>query len=59
MLGIEGLSDASFKGDLRWAKAAKWTSYAPWVVLALAILSMVEIALGAIWIASMKTDLSL
>lgn len=59
MLGIEGLSDASFKGDLRWAKTAKWTSYAPWVVLSLAILSMVEIALGAIWIASMKTDLSL
>ena len=59
MLGIEGLADASFDGDLRWAKTARWTSFAPWVVLALAILSMAEIALGAVWIASMKTDLNL
>jgi hypothetical protein len=59
MLGIEGLADASFKGDLRWAKTAKWTSYAPWVVFSLAILSMIEIALGAVWISSMDADLNL
>jgi hypothetical protein len=59
MLGIEGLSDASFKGDERWAKAAKWTGYAPWFVFAIGILSMVEIALGAVWVASLKTDLNL
>lgn len=59
MLGIEGLEDASFKGDVRWQKAAKWTGYAPWCVFVLAILSMVEIALGAVWIASLKTDLNL
>ncbi|KAL6246885.1 hypothetical protein RBB50_006192 [Rhinocladiella similis] len=58
MLGIEGLKDASFQGDLRWARTAKWTGYAPWVVLVIGILSMVEIALGAVWIASLKTDLS-
>jgi hypothetical protein len=59
MLGIEGLADASFKGDERWRKAAKWTGCAPWLVLAIGILSMVEIALGAVWIASLKTDLNL
>ncbi len=59
MLGIEGLEDASFQGDVRWRKAAKWTGYAPWFVFAIAILSMVEIALGAVWISSLKTDLNL
>jgi len=58
MLGIEGLADASFKGDERWRNAAKWCGYAPWFVLALAILSMTEIALGAVWIASLKSDLN-
>ncbi|OAL36138.1 hypothetical protein AYO20_04552 [Fonsecaea nubica] len=58
MLGIEGLSDASFRGDERWRKASKWTGYAPWVVLVIGILSMVEIALGAVWIASLTTDLN-
>ncbi|OCT49048.1 hypothetical protein CLCR_05149 [Cladophialophora carrionii] len=58
MLGIEGLSDASFRGDERWRNAAKWTGCAPWLVLAIGIYSMVEIALGAVWIASLKTDLN-
>ncbi|EXJ56883.1 hypothetical protein A1O7_07227 [Cladophialophora yegresii CBS 114405] len=58
MLGIEGLADASFRGDERWRKAAKWTGFAPWLVLAVGILSMVEIALGAVWIASLKTELN-
>jgi len=58
MLGIEGLADASFKGDERWRRAAKWTGHASWVVLAIGILSMAEIALGAVWIASLKTDLN-
>ncbi|OAP63326.1 hypothetical protein AYL99_02553 [Fonsecaea erecta] len=58
MLGIEGLSDASFRGDERWRKASKWTGHAPWFVLAIGILSMIEIALGAVWIASLTTDLN-
>jgi hypothetical protein len=59
MLGIKGLADASFRGDERWRRAAKWTGYAPWFVFVIGILSMVEIALGAVWIASLKTDLNL
>lgn len=59
MLGIEGLADASFQGDQRWARAARWTGYAPWLVLVLAILSMIEIALGAVWISSMTRELNL
>ncbi|KIX03077.1 uncharacterized protein Z518_06627 [Rhinocladiella mackenziei CBS 650.93] len=58
MLGIEGLTDASFKGDVRWARTAKWCGYAPIVVSVICVLSMVEIALGAVWIASLKTDLN-
>ncbi|EXJ82971.1 hypothetical protein A1O3_06788 [Capronia epimyces CBS 606.96] len=58
MLGIEGLADASFQGDRRWKRAAKWTSYAPWLVLVMSVLSMVEIALGAVWISSMKRELN-
>jgi len=58
MLGIEGLADASFEGDKRWRNASKWTGYAPWFVLAIGILSMIEIALGAVWISSLKTDLN-
>lgn len=59
MLGIEGLKDASFKGDTRWARTARWTAHAPWFVLVIGILSMIEIALGAVWIASLTTDLNL
>lgn len=59
MLGIEGLSDASFRGDERWYRAAKWTRHAPWIVLVIGLLSMAEIALGAVWIASLTTDLNL
>ncbi|KAK7890658.1 hypothetical protein LTR67_007867 [Exophiala xenobiotica] len=58
MLGIEGLNDASFAGDTRWARTAKWTGYGPWVVLVIGILSMIEIAFGAVWISSLKTDLN-
>ncbi|EXJ87829.1 hypothetical protein A1O1_04756 [Capronia coronata CBS 617.96] len=58
MLGIEGLVDASFEGDRRWARAANWTGYAPWLVLMMAILSMIEIALGAVWISSMTRELN-
>ncbi|EHY61189.1 hypothetical protein HRR83_000948 [Exophiala dermatitidis] len=58
MLGIQGLADASFKGDPRWKRASKWTGYGPWIVLTLAVLSMIEIALGAVWISSMKTELN-
>lgn len=59
MLGIEGLNDASFRGDERWRRVARWTGYAPWFVLAIGILSMVEIAVGAVWISTLKTDLNL
>jgi hypothetical protein len=59
MLGIEGLNDASFEGDTRWARTAKWTGYGPWVVLVIGLLSMIEIAFGAVWISSLKTDLNL
>ncbi|KIY03469.1 uncharacterized protein Z520_00160 [Fonsecaea multimorphosa CBS 102226] len=58
MLGIEGLNDASFRGDEHWRRASKWTGYAPWFVLAIGLLSMAEIALGAVWIASLSTDLN-
>jgi len=58
MLGIKGLADASFKGDRRWARTSKWTGYAPWCVVAITILSMIEIAVGATWIASLKTELN-
>ena len=46
MFRIQGLADASFRGDERWRNAAKWTGYAPWFVLAICILSMTELALG-------------
>ncbi|KAK4944260.1 hypothetical protein LTR10_016373 [Elasticomyces elasticus] len=58
MLGIEGLKDASFEGDTRWSRTARWTAHAPWFVLVIGILSMIEIALGATWIASLKTNLN-
>jgi hypothetical protein len=59
MLGIEGLADASMRGDKRWSQASKWCGYVPWIVLVIALLSMIEIALGAVWISSLKTDLNL
>ena len=52
-------TDASLKGDNRWAEAAKWTGYAAYVVLTLLVLSIVQIVLGVLIIVDKDTDLTL
>lgn len=57
MFGIEGLKDASMRGDERWYTTNLFTAQAPWLVLVLSILSMAEVALGAVWIIETSPDL--
>ena len=47
------------QGDPRWAAASPFASYAPVVVLTLLVLSIVQIVLGAIWVASLQGSLNL
>lgn len=49
-------ADASLKGDSKWVRASpKFGAYAPLVVIALAVLSIVEIVLGVVWITSIQS----
>jgi hypothetical protein len=49
----------ALQGDPRWSLLSPFASYAPVVVLSLFVICMVQIALGAYWIASMPGELSL
>ena len=51
---IFDFENASIKGDPRWSAVARWTGYAPVVVITLAVLCIAEIALGADWVASIN-----
>ena len=48
--------DASFKGDKKWyTNSPHFAAYAPWLVLILAIFSIVEIVIGVVWITSIQS----
>ena len=47
------------QGDPRWAAASPLASYAPIVVLTLLVLCIIQIVLGAIWVASLQGSLQL
>lgn len=47
--------DASFKGDPKWHRTSPhFARYAPYVVLGLAVLSIVEVVLGVVWITGIQ-----
>ena len=48
--------NASIKGDPRWAAVSRATGYAPIVVITLAVLSIIQIVVGAIWVASISSS---
>ncbi len=48
----------SWQGDKRWFKASKFTRYAPVVVVVILILSLAEIAFGAVWVANLGNTMS-
>lgn len=48
--------DASIKGDPKWARTSpNFGAYAPPVVIVLAILSIIEIVLGVVWITGIQS----
>ncbi|KAL8726217.1 MAG: hypothetical protein Q9166_006842 [cf. Caloplaca sp. 2 TL-2023] len=58
MLDTFSYHNFSWKGDMRWYKASILTRYAPIVVVVILILSVVEIALGSVWIANLGNTMS-
>lgn len=52
-------TDASLKGDPKWAQAAKWSGWAGPLVLTLVVLSIIEIVLGVLIIVGKDNDLTL
>jgi hypothetical protein len=54
-MAVFDFQDASIKGDPKWASATSWTGYAPIVVLTLAVLSIIQIVIGVVWITSIQS----
>jgi type II secretory pathway component PulF len=52
-------TDASIRGDPRWAQASKWTGWAGPLVLTILAMSIIQIVLGVIIIVSKNNDLTL
>ena len=52
-------TDASLRGDPKWAQAAKWTAWAGPLVLTILVLSIIQIVLGVLVIVDKDTDLTL
>ena len=52
-------TDASLRGDPKWAQAAKWTGWAGPLVLTILVLSIIQIVLGVLVIVDKDTDLTL
>ncbi|KAI4250237.1 MAG: hypothetical protein L6R42_008798 [Xanthoria sp. 1 TBL-2021] len=51
MLDTLSYHNSSWQGDMRWYKASKFTRYAPVIVAIILLLSIIETALGSVWIA--------
>lgn len=49
----------SIHGDPRWANASRYTGYAPVIVLSLLVLSIIQIAVGAIWVDELESDMTM
>ena len=47
-------------GDPRWISASPhFATYAPLVMLSLLVLSIIQVALGAVWVSAIKGSLTL
>jgi hypothetical protein len=52
-------TDASLRGDLKWAQAARWTAWAAPLVLTILVLAIVQIVLGVLIIVAKDNTLTL
>lgn len=47
------------RGDPRWISTSKWTASAPYVVIILFVLCLIEIVMGVLWLVQAGSALTL